>query len=140
MSPTSLINADEQFVLRSILKTNCGLTEKNRADIERVQKSAVKIILKNSYTSYKEALSILKLDSLDDRRSKLCLKFAKNCLKHEKMKQLFPLASKNHPMKKRISEKFKVQYANTERYRKSAVPFMQHLLNEDSKKIQKIFS
>ena len=41
-------------------------------------------------------------------------------------------------MKTRLSAKFKVHKANTERYRKSAIPFMQNLLNEDEMKIQKI--
>ena len=108
--------------------------------IALLQKSAVKIILKNSYTNYKEALEILKMESLDERRTRLCLKFAKNCLKHEKMKRLFPLTSKNHSMKTRTIEKFKVNSANTERYKKSSIPYMQRLLNEDAKKIQKFLS
>ena len=71
---------------------------------------------------------------------RLCLKFAKNCLKHEKMKKLFPLSDKNHHMKRRSAEKFKVHYARTQRYKKSAIPYMQSLLNEDAKKIQTILS
>ena len=123
---------------QSAVVWHSSLTEKNKENLERVQKSAVKIILKNNYTNYDEALSILKLESLNDRRSKLCLKFAKNCLKHEKMKKLFPLTSKSHLMNTRLTEKFKVQHAKTERFRKSAVTYMQNLLNEDTKKIQKI--
>ena len=60
------------------------------------------------------------------------------CLKHEKMKKLFPLSNKSHLMNTRLTEKFKVQHAKTERLRKSAVTYMQNLLNEDSKKIHKI--
>ena len=33
-----------------------GLTEKNKRDLERVQKSALKIILKDRYIKYKNAL------------------------------------------------------------------------------------
>ena len=115
-----------------------SLTEDNRRDLERVQKAAVKIILRRSYTDYEEALKILNLESLDQRRSRLCLKFAKNCLKNEKMKKLFPLASKNHNMDTRLKEKFKVNKAHSERYKKSAVPFMQNLLNQEARKIQNI--
>ena len=114
-----------------------SLTENNRKDLERVQKSAVKIIMKNSYTSYEDALKTLKMESLEDRRTKLCLKFAKNCLKNEKLKKLFPLAKKNHNMKTRSGEKFQVHHSNTERYRKSAIPYMQNLLNNEARKIQK---
>ena len=49
------------------------------------------------------------MESLDERRSKLCLKFAKNCLKNEKMKKFFPLAHKKHDMNTRSNDKFKVQ-------------------------------
>ena len=68
----------------------------------------------------------------------LYLKFAKNCLKNEKMKKLFPLASKNHNMDTRSKEKFKVNKAHSERYRKSAIPFLQNLLNQEAKKVQKV--
>ena len=117
-----------------------GLTENNRRDLERVQKTALKIILKNSYTGYEEALSKLNMESLEDRRKRLCLKFAKNCLKNEKLKKLFPLAKNNHQMKTRLREKFKVYHANTERYRKSAIPYMQTLLNDEAGKIQTFLS
>ena len=63
-----------------------------------------------------------------------------NIAKHDRMKKLFPLASNNHKMKKRSAEKFKVHFAHTNRYRKSAIPFMHDLLNKDAKKIQKILS
>ena len=38
------------------------------------------------------------------------------------------------------TDKFTVHNAKTERYRKSAVPFMQRLLNEDAKQIKKILT
>ena len=83
---------------------------------------------------------MLKMESLEDRRERLCLKFAKNCLKNDKMKQLFPLAKKEHSMHTRSREKFKVNKSNTERYRKSAVPYMQRLLNTEARKISQILS
>ena len=125
---------------QSAVVWHSSLTQNNRQDLERVQKSAVKIILKNNYTSYEEALRVLKLESLDMRRTRLCLKFAKNCLKNEKMKTLFPLASKRHNMDTRLKEKFKVHKAKTERYRRSSIPFLQNLLNQDAKKVQKVLA
>ena len=125
---------------QSAVVWHSSLTRNNRRSLERVQKSAVKIILKNSYNNYEDALKILKMESLEDRRSRLCLKFAKNCLKNSKMKQLFPLAQAQHVMKTRSKEKFKVHYAKTERYRKSAIPYMQSLLNAEAKKISKVLS
>ena len=40
-------------------------------------------------------------------------------------------------MRKRNPEKFVVNYCNTERYGRSAVPFLQRLLNEDYAKQKK---
>ena len=77
-----------------------GLSDKNRAKLERVQKSALKVILGKRYTTYSEALDKLKIESLEDRRKSLCLKFAKKCLQVEKLKKLFPRNVKNHKMLK----------------------------------------
>ena len=70
---------------------NSSLTKINESDIERVQKSAVRIIMKDNYKDYHSALKTLNLETLVDRRKKLCIKFAKKCLKIENMKKLFPL-------------------------------------------------
>ena len=47
-----------------------SLNEENKADLERVQKSAVKIIMGNKYKSYTKSLDELGMDSLDDRTPK----------------------------------------------------------------------
>ena len=67
-----------------------GLSDKNKAKLERVQKSALKVILGKRYTTYSDALKNLNIESLEDRRKSLCLKFAKKCLQVEKLKKLFP--------------------------------------------------
>ena len=67
------------------------------------------------------------------RREKLCLNFAKKCLKHEKLKELFPKHQRMHNMEKRNCEKFIVKKAMTERYKKSAIVSMQRLLNQSEK-------
>ena len=107
-----------------------SLTKKNTRDLERVQKCALRIILGEKYSDYQNALKVIKLDSLEERREKLCLKFAKQCLKHEKLKGLFPRKVKNHVMEKRNGQKFAVNKSLTERYRRSSIPSMQRLLNK----------
>ena len=62
-----------------------SLTRKDSKDLERVQKSALKVILGDKYTSYKEALKTIRIDSLEERRQKICLRFAQQCLKNEKL-------------------------------------------------------
>ena len=81
-------------------------------------------------TSIVYALKVLRLDSLKERREKGCLKFAKQCLKNEKLKSLLPIKVKNHVMEKRNGQKFVVTKALTERCRRSSIPSMQRLLNK----------
>ena len=69
--------------------------QKDINSIERIQKASVNIILKNNYKDYESALKMLNLDTLCERRRKQCLKFAKDCLKHEQMKKMFPINEKN---------------------------------------------
>ena len=78
-----------------------SLTAKNRLALERVQKSAVRVILGHKFTSYKDGLQKLNLQSLNMRRKKLCIRFAKNCLKNDKVRYMFPINLSKHEMKKR---------------------------------------
>ena len=92
--------------VRSILEQSAvvwhsGLSKKNRKDLERVQKTGLKIILGNKFTTYKNGLKMLNLDTLDERRRKMCLKFAQNCLKNEKVKSMFPLKFSKHKIELR---------------------------------------
>ena len=124
--------------IRSKLDSSCmvwhsSLTEKQINSLERCQKAAVKVILKNNYKNYEDALKFLDIDSLQERRRKQCLKFAKDCLRNEKMKQIFKLNVQSNDLKTRHKETYKVNKAYTERYRQSAIPYMQRLLNEDER-------
>ena len=114
---------------QSAVLWHSSLTKKNRDDLERVQKSAVKCILGRNYQSYEEGLERLGLETLERRRDQMCLKFAKQCLKIDKMKKFFGKNYTEHSMMKRDSNAFKVVRAQTERYRKSAIPFMIRMLN-----------
>ena len=129
--------------IRSILEQSAvvwhsSLTQKNRKDLERVQKAAVRVIMGESYISYKHRLKVLKLDTLERRREKLCLRFAQNCLKTEKVKNLFPLNNSKHKMNLRNKRKYKTNKQNTKRYKNSALPYMRKLLNNEHRKKQKI--
>ena len=78
------------------------------------------------------------LESLKYRREELCINFAKKCLKNEKNKDIFPIRSKKHEMETIDEEKYVVYHANTERMKKSSIPYMQRLLNqyEDGNKME----
>ena len=108
-----------------------SLTQDNINDLERVQKSALKLILQENYQSYKKALIKLDIETLEDRREQLCLNFARKCVKNRKMNKMFPLNDKKHEMITRDNEKYKVQFANTERLKNSSIIYMQRLLNQN---------
>ena len=125
---------------QSAVLWHSSLTQKNKNDLERVQKSALKLILKDRYTNYNDALNVVKMESLEMRREKLCLKFAKACLKNETLRDMFPKNKKDHTMDKRQNEKFVIRKARTERLQRSAVMHMQRLLNNEDFKNRKIMS
>ena len=121
--------------VRSILEHSApvwhsSLTKENKDDLERVQKTALKVILGGKFKTYKNALDLLDMQTLDERREQLCLNFAKRAAKHPKLMHLFPMNPKSHQMNTRNVGKYKVQYAHTERLRKSAIIYMQNMLNE----------
>ena len=120
--------------IRSLLEQSCtvwhsGLTVENKEDLKRIQKCALKIILKEKYIFYEHALETLDLECLNYRRENLCLQFAKKCLRNEKMKDLFPKNQKEHPMITRFQETYEVENAHTSRLQNSPVVYMQRLLN-----------
>ena len=77
------------------------------------------------------------MESLYERRSNLCLKFAKKCLRIENFKKLFPHKKTKHDMKKRNVEKFLINNIVTERYKRSAIPAMKKMLNEEELKLKR---
>lgn len=107
------------------------LTVEQATDIERVQKTCLKVILGDSYVSYSAALEMCGLQTLHDRREARCLDFAVKCVKHPLNKRIFPfnsnLGKEENTIRNR--ELFEVNFARTEQYRKSAIPFCQRKLN-----------
>ena len=79
---------------QSAVVWHSSLTDDNRSDLERVQKSAVKIILGERYQSYQKSLALLDMETLEERRENLCLTFAQRCLKNEKSNENVPPKSK----------------------------------------------
>jgi hypothetical protein len=106
------------------------LTQEQTSDIERVQKICLRIILRENYVSYDAALEMCALDRLADRREARCMRFAKIFLKHPKFKNLFPL-SEPEPYNFRSVEKYEVNFARTDHYRDSTIPYLQRKLNDE---------
>jgi len=117
------------IVEQSSVVWHSSLTNKNRSDLERVQKVAVRIIMGTEYKSYKSSLKSLKLESLEQRRESLALRFALQCTKNEKLKNWFPL---NEKRRSRKGDKYKVFKAYTKRYKQSTLPYLRRILNKNA--------
>ena len=124
--------------IRSILEYcsvayHSSLTQAQSDKIERVQKTCLRVILSDMYVNYEAALEMCNLEKLSTRREERCLKFALKCLKHETNQKLFPYNERNLVQNLKNKERFKVNWARTEAYRKSAIPHCQRLLNKHFK-------
>ena len=124
--------------VRSVLELavpawNGALTQICRQDIERVQKMALHIMLRDSYGNYKNVLKIVSLESLDERRQKLCLKFAKKAVRHEKHSKWF-VPNVRLANTRQEQDRFCPVYANHKRFDDSPISYLTKLLNSDSSK------
>ena len=128
--------------IRLILEQSCvvwhsSMTQEEQNNLERVQKSCLRVILKQNYICYEDALVRTKLETLHSRRQQLCLYFALNCTRHEKNSDMFPLNNSDHSMSTnmRNHEKYEVQYARIDRLGKSAMPYLQRQTNIVNRKL-----
>ena len=120
--------------VRSILEFGApvwhsGLTAKESEVIERVQKSFCHILLGREYKSYKFALYKLNLNSLVQRRKKLCLRFALKAEKHEKFKHWFKTTVKTRCTRLK-QPKYVPVVANHARMENSPLCYLTKLLND----------
>ena len=102
-----------------------GLTKKQSASIERIQKISFKIILQSQYYSYAHALRQLGARTLNQRRETLCRKFALKNLKSEH--SLFTPCSQT--INTRSNKKVQEYTCNTKRFSKSSLSYLAKLIN-----------
>ena len=119
--------------IRSVLEYasvvwHAGLTSSNTADIERVQKASLSVILGKNYINYQNALQVAGLESLSTRREILSLTFARKAMKNPKYKNWF-VEDNNLVGTRRIKKNLKEAQTRTRRFRKSTIPYLTHLLN-----------
>ena len=110
-----------------------GISQVEKQDLERIQKSACHIILGEFYESYKDALKLLELETLNVRRNRLALKFSLKSEKHEKFKSWFKPAVKRVNTRLNINKYCDVR-ANHTRFANSPISFLTRLLNIHHKK------
>ena len=81
------------------------ITREETHDIERVQKNSLRLILKEKYISYENALEATDLQTLEARRQDLCKRFAVKCVKNERTSEMFPLDLTRHINKYKVCQK-----------------------------------
>ena len=106
-----------------------SLTEQQTRKLEAIQRVSLKIILGSEYESYDSALEATGLETLAQRRENRCLDFGLKAAKHEVNKRMFPLNPNPNIHDVREVEKYVVNFARHEHYRKSAIPSIQRMLN-----------
>ena len=109
-----------------------GLTLAQTADIERVQKVALSIILGTFRTGrrrvpYDWNLSTLDVEPLEERRNMLCKTFAKKTLK-SRHKEMF---KDQHHHYTRNKASYYEQYSKKGRFFNSPLNFLTRLLNQE---------
>ena len=105
-----------------------GLTVKQSRDIERIQRTALFIILGDNFMDYEVACTLMNIEPLNMRRDNLCLKFASKNVKQEN--SLFKIIE--HKVNTRSkARKVLEPKCNTKRYRNSPIPYMSRLLNKN---------
>ena len=107
-----------------------GLTKQQTSTIEKIQKLAFKIILGEHYKSYVQARKLLSAQTLDDRRSKLCLTFAKKNLKTQESFFTKLQTQMNTRTKTNLVKEYKCR---TDRFKRSSLPYLARVLNQDYK-------
>ena len=106
-----------------------ALTKTQSFQIELVQKKAFAVILSCQYHNYENALMLLNLDKLAERRKTLSLNFALKCVNSSKHCWMFPKnphlrATSRHP------KPFLERQCNTSRHFNSPIPYLTRLLSQ----------
>ena len=102
------------------------VTKKNSDTLERLQKTAMKIIFGHTYKSYQKSLNLLGLKTLEERRKDVCLKFAKKASISKKYQAWF--ASINRQT--RSNTQYSIPKARTISYENSPLMYLTYLLNQ----------
>ena len=99
--------------------------------IERIQKTALSLILGHEYINYENALKLTNLKRLSTRRDEICLKFVSKNLKSES--PFWEIPKKSHNTRSGPNLVQEIQ-CRTKSYFMSSVPFLARHYNNHLKK------
>ena len=101
------------------------ITVEESRRLERIQRTALHVILGERFLTYSNALGITGLERLDIRRQSLLKKFAMKTMSSPKFAHWFESVH----ITRQIKSTWKEVVTRTERFKKSAIPCMTSLLN-----------
>ena len=104
-----------------------SLTQEEKMSFERVQKSAIRIILQENYQNYQNALKVVNLPTISERHEELLYMFAQKCCQNPKTSYMLPEATPK--IWARNCEQYHIPMARKERFLWSAIPQMARALN-----------
>ena len=103
------------------------LSAQQRDSLEKVQRRSCKIILKKGYISYANALHVLNLKTLHERRETLCYRFTKKAAKHHPT--LYPKKVSSRPTRLAETEQLVVPTFKSEIHKRGGKVFLTNLYN-----------
>ena len=107
-----------------------GLTVQQHQQLERVQKRCLRIILGHRYEHYEQALQLLHLQPLYDRREMLTLRLARSMLRHPQHRDLLPPTGHQvHGRNTRHGHRLQQVNMRHARYKNTFVPYAVDMLN-----------
>ena len=109
---------------------NCLLTEQEKIDLERVLKTALKIIWGQEYTTFQEVIKDGNLKTLRQVREKIVTKFVKKSIKHHKFSKWF-VPNTAPIMNTRAGNKTRFKQVTARRafFKNSPIPTLTELAN-----------
>ena len=114
-----------------------GLTKSQICDLERIQKTALKIIFGESYISYNVACTLANILPLEYRRSELCTKFAIKLFKSSKSQEFFTHVKKSVNTRSDKHLLVTQDRVNTKRCYNAPHNFLARIVNQNKEKIEK---
>ena len=116
---------------------NSGLTKGQVADLEKIQKIALKIILDDNYISYDVACTLMNIVPLKLRRTELCTTFAIKLYKSPRSYEYFTPAEKLVNTRSEHQLLVEEKRSNTKRCQNAPHKYLARLINQNKTKIEK---
>ena len=114
---------------------NSGLTGEDINTLERIQKIALKIILREKYVSYEEALKFFGLQTMVDRRHQLCTNYAIKLYKSKHCTTFFHTSTK--VVNTRQYELVKEDTCNTVKCYNAPHNYLSRLVNSNRNRLKR---